>query len=107
MDACVVKQYEWRICILIIHPMILVAKWATSFRFLVAHIQDLVALASGRAVICNPVPRLVHVPFSSLIPTFKEGMPLRKVQYLKDNVLTSIIKLLYFSTYFDLGYIVW
>ena len=60
MDACVVKQYEWRICILIIHPMILVAKWATSFRFLVAHIQDLVALASGRAVICNPALQRSH-----------------------------------------------
>ena len=58
MDACIVKQYEWRICILIIHPMILVAKWATSFWFLVAHRQDLVALASGRAVICNPVIRM-------------------------------------------------
>ena len=53
MDSCVNKQYKWslwRISILII----LVAKWATSFSFLVAHRQDLVALASGRAVICNP-----------------------------------------------------
>ena len=55
MDACVVKQYEWRICILTIHPMIPVVKWATRFWFLVTHRQDLVALASGRAVICNPV----------------------------------------------------
>ena len=55
MDACVMKQYEWKISILIIYPWILVTKSATSFWSLVAHRQDLVALASGRAVICNPV----------------------------------------------------
>ena len=48
-------------CILIIHPKILVTKWATSFWFLVAHRQILVALASGRAVqhvICNPAQNM-------------------------------------------------
>ena len=56
MDARVMKQYEWRISILIIYPWILVAKWATSFWSLVAHRQDLVALASGRAVPGNLQP---------------------------------------------------
>ena len=42
----------------IIYPWILVAKWATSFWFLVVHRQHLVALGSGRPVICNPA--MVH-----------------------------------------------
>ena len=37
-----------------IYPWIPVAKWATSFLFLVVHRQHLVALASGQPVICNP-----------------------------------------------------
>ena len=41
-----------------IHPWIQVAKWATSFSFLVAHRQHLVALASGRPVICNPASEM-------------------------------------------------
>ena len=50
-------SYQTYNFVLTFHLWVQVAKWATSFSFLVAHRQHLVALASGRPVICNPALR--------------------------------------------------
>ena len=75
-DGCVIEQYKFKtINVLIIHPWILVAKWATRFWFLVVHRQHLVALARGQAVICNPAGAVLlsgrlHAerPFKAILP---------------------------------------